>query len=142
MVLSQFSMQTVLLGAIATAAVLVYLPFMAVGAARASIGYDAAAPRAMFDQLPDWGKRATWAHQNAWEAFAIFTAAALMACVSGVDSDLAREVVVAHVVARSLFPVFYILNIPALRSLMFGVGSLASFTLMYLSVMQSLANAR
>lgn len=139
MFLSQLPIQTVLLGAIATAAFLVYLPFMAVGYARATKGYDTSAPRAMFDQLPDWGKRATWAHQNGWEAFAIFTAAALMAYVVGVDSDSARWAVVLHLIARTLFPLFYIFNIPPLRSLMFGIGSLASYSLMYLSILQSLS---
>lgn len=138
--LANLSMKTLLLGAIAVEAFLVYLPFVAVAYARVRNKPDFSAPRAMFDQLPDWAKRATWAHQNAWEAFAIFTAAALMAIVSGVDSDLARLQVIAHVSARTLFPVFYIANIPALRSLMFGIGSLSAFALMFASVTHSMGS--
>jgi uncharacterized MAPEG superfamily protein len=139
MLLSQFSISAVLLMAIAAAAALVYAPFMAVGFARMSAGYDMNAPRAMFDRLPEWGKRATWAHQNSWESFLLFTAAALMAYVSGVSSDTVRWAVVAYLVARLLFSVFYILNVAPLRSLMFAVGSTAIFTLMSESIRTVLA---
>ena len=137
---SNFSMHTLLLGAIAIEAVLVYLPFLAVGYARVTNDYDIGAPRAMFDKLPEWAKRATWAHQNSWEAFAIFTAAALMAYVAGVDSDTARLQVIVHVVARLLFSVFYIANIPLLRSLMFAIGSVCAFSLMFASVTHSMGS--
>jgi uncharacterized MAPEG superfamily protein len=130
-------MQAILISAIAIAAFLVYAPFFVVGLARAQAGFDTHAPRALFDQLPDWGKRATWAHQNAWEAFAIFTAAALMTAVVGVNSEIVLWLVGAHLLARSLFPVFYILDIPILRSMMFALGSLSSFTLMGLSIVQA-----
>ena len=137
---ANLSMHTLLLGAIAIEAFLVYLPFLAVGYARVANDYDMGAPRAMFDKFPDWAKRATWAHQNSWEAFAIFTAAALMAYVSGLDTDTARVQVIAHVVARLLFSVFYIANIPLLRSMMFAVGSVAAFSLMFASVTQSMGS--
>ncbi len=137
---SNFSIHTLLLGAIAIEAFLVYLPFLAVGYARVTNGYDMGAPRAMFDDFPDWAKRATWAHQNSWEAFAIFTAAALMAYVSGVDTDMARLQVVSHVAARTLFSVFYIANIPLLRSLMFAIGSVSAFSLMFASVTHSMGS--
>jgi uncharacterized MAPEG superfamily protein len=139
MLLSQFSVSAVLLMAIAAAAALVYVPFMAVGFARMASGYDMNAPRAMFDRLPEWGKRATWAHQNSWESFLLFTAAALMAYVSGVSSDTVRWALVAYLGARLLFSVFYILNVAPLRSLMFAVGSTAIFTLMSESIRTVLA---
>lgn len=139
MLFSSLSMKTLLLGSIAVEAFLVYLPFVAVALARVTNDYDIAAPRAMIDKLPDWAKRANWAHQNAWEAFAIFTAAALMAYVSGLDNETARLQVMAHVGARLLFPVFYIANIPLLRSLMFAIASVCAFSLMFASVTQSMA---
>jgi hypothetical protein len=73
----------ILLYCIAAAAALIYLPFMVVGYARVSVGYDMGAPRAMFDKLPPYAQRATWAHQNSFETFMIFAAAALMAYVTG-----------------------------------------------------------
>lgn len=121
---------------IVAAAVLIYVPFLAVGFARMQVGYDIAAPRAMFDKLPAYAQRATWAHQNSFEAFMIFAAAALMAYVTGVNSDLAVKAAIAFVVVRLLYSVFYIANIPIGRSLMFAIGSLCSATLFVLSLLQ------
>ena len=130
------SVSAILLYSIVGAVILVYAPFLVVGLARAQVGYDTSAPRAMFDKLPPYGKRATWAHQNGFEALIIYTAAALMAYVTGVDSDWAKLAAVAFLVARSLYPVFYILDIPILRSMMFAIGSLSGWTLFALSLLK------
>src|SRR5919199_5557088 len=90
----------ILLYCIVAAAVLIYLPFLIVGYARVKVGYDTRAPRAMFDKLPPYGQRATWAHQNSFEAFMIFAAAALMAYVTNQDSSLAAGAAIAFVFAR------------------------------------------
>ncbi|MGH1396599.1 MAG: MAPEG family protein [Trichormus sp.] len=127
----------ILLYAIAAAAVLIYVPFLVVAYARARSGFDYSAPRAIFDKLPPYAQRATWAHQNSFETFMVFAAAALMAYVTGVDSVIAVWAAIAFVVARLLFSIFYILNIPLLRSLMFGIGSLSSITLVVLSIMKA-----
>ena len=127
----------ILLYCIAAAAVLIYLPFLVVGYARMSVGYDTRAPRAMFDKLPAYAQRATWAHQNSFEAFMIFAAAALMAYVTGQNSSLATGAAIAFVIARSLYSVFYILNIPVGRSLMFGIGSLSTTILFVLSLLSA-----
>ncbi|BAB76362.1 MAPEG family protein [Anabaena sp. FACHB-709] len=127
----------IFLYSIAAAAVLIYLPFLVVGYARARAGYDVSAPRAMFDKLPPYGQRATWAHQNSFEAFMVFAAAALMAYVTGVNSPTAAWAAIAFLVARLLYSIFYILNIPLLRSLMYAIGSLGSGTLFVLSIIQA-----
>ncbi len=127
----------IFLYSIAAAVVLIYLPFLVVSYARARVGYDMSAPRAMFDKLPPYAQRATWAHQNSFEAFMIFAAAALMAYVTGQNSSLATGAAIAFVVARSLYPVFYILNIPVGRSLMFGIGSLSTTILFVLSLLSA-----
>jgi uncharacterized MAPEG superfamily protein len=41
----------------------------------------------MFDRLLPYAQRATWAHQNAFEALTIFTPAAFMAYITGVESS-------------------------------------------------------
>ncbi len=130
-----FTISSVLLYSIVGAVILIYLPYLVVAYGRAQIGYDVYAPRAMFDKLPSYAQRATWAHQNSFEAFMIYSAAALMAYMTGVDSALAAKVAIAFLIARALYSLFYILNIPIGRSLMFGVGSLSSFTLFGLSLM-------
>ena len=134
--LSQLPASAVFLYCLAAAAVLIYLPFLVVGYARVQVGYDIAAPRAMFDKLPAYAQRASWAHQNAFEAFMIFSAAALSAYVTGVNSPLAVGAAIAFVVARLFHSVFYITNVPLARSLMFAIGSLCSFTLIVLSLLQ------
>ncbi len=131
-----FSVSSILLYSVVGAVILIYLPFLVVGYGRAKVGYDVSAPRGMFDQLPDYAKRATWAHQNSFEAFMIYSAAALMAYTTGVESDLAIKVAIAFLIARTLYSVFYILNIPIGRSLMFAIGSLSTYTLFGLSLMQ------
>ena len=130
------SVSTILLYSIVAAAISVYLPFLLVAYARAKVGYDTSAPRAMFDQLPDYAKRATWAPQNGFETFMIYSAAALMAYVTGVSSSLAAVCAIAFVILRLLFSLFYITNVPIARSLMFGLGSLCTYTLFGLSLIK------
>lgn len=133
---SQLPASVVFLYCIVAAVILIYLPFLVVGYARVKVGYDIAAPRAMFDKLPPYAQRATWAHQNSFEAFMIFAAAALMAYVTGVNSNLAIGAAIAFVIARFLYSVFYVADIPIGRSLMFAIGSLCSGTLFVLSLLQ------
>lgn len=134
--LQQFSVPTTLLYCIVIAAVLIYLPFLVVAFGRMQAGYDMAAPRAMFDKLPAYAQRATWAHQNSFESFMLFSAAALMAYVTQVNSPWAVGAAVAYVAARFLYSAFYIFNLPPFRSLMFGIGTLSIGSLMALSLMQ------
>lgn len=136
MSLSQLPVPAIFLYSIVVAAVLIYLPYLLVAFARVQVGYDLAAPRAMFDKLPPYAQRATWAHQNSFEGFMVFAAAALMAYVTGVTSPQGVNAAIAFNIARLLYSIFYITNIPLLRSLMFGIASFSSGTLFYLSLMQ------
>jgi uncharacterized MAPEG superfamily protein len=126
----------IFLYSIVAAAALIYAPFLVVGYARFSIGYDFSAPRTMFDKLPPYAQRATWAHQNSFETFMVFSVAAMMAYVTGVNSPWAVVAAIAFIVARLLYSIFYIVNIPILRSLMFAIGGLGSATLFILSLIQ------
>ena len=124
-----------LLYGIAIAGGLVYLPYLVVAYGRLSIGIDMNAPRAMFDRLPDYAKRATWAHQNSFEVFALFVAAALTTYVTDSYSEQTSLYVLAFIAARILFSLFYILNLPFLRSPMWAIsmvciGSLFSASLL------------
>ncbi len=130
------SVDVILLYSIVGAVILAYAPFLVVGWGRFQAGYDLAAPRALFDQLPPYAQRATWAQQNSFEALIIYGLAALMAYATGVDSDWAKIAAIAFVIARSLYSLFYILNIPIGRSLMFAIGSLSGWTLFALSILQ------
>jgi uncharacterized MAPEG superfamily protein len=129
-----FSVSATLLYGIVGAVILTYFPYLFVATGRFQVGYDLSSPRAMFDKLPPYAQRATWAHQNCFEALIIFTAAALMAYVTGVESDWAKVSTLVFVVSRLFFSLFYIFDIPPLRSLMFAIGSASSFTLFALSL--------
>ncbi len=67
----------------------------------------------------------------------VFSAAALMAYVTGVTSVTAVWAAIAFVVARLLYSIFYIVNIPLLRSLMFAIATTSSATLFILSIIQA-----
>ena len=134
MMLLQLPVSTILLDSIAAGAVLVYAPYLVVAYGRLQVGYDLNAPRAMFDKLPAYAQRATWAHQNSFETFVVFAAAALMAYATGQNSDQAGWAALVFVITRLLFSVFYILNVPLARSLMFGIGSFCTATLFILSL--------
>jgi uncharacterized MAPEG superfamily protein len=135
---ANFSTSTILLGSIAAAAALVYFPYLIVAITRFQVGYDLSAPRSTFDKLPDYGKRANWAHQNSWEAFMLYSAAALMAYTTHQDSQTVVNCAIGFTVARLLYSIFYIINIPLGRSLMFGVGSVAIYTLMSMSILSTM----
>ncbi|MEN9224518.1 MAG: MAPEG family protein [Thermostichus sp. HHBFW_bins_43] len=143
--LQNLSLESIPLFSIAAAMFLVYLPMGVVGYARARVGYDISAPRAMFDKLPPYGQRATWAHQNGFETFGMFSAAALVAYVTRPHGDpwylgLSGEEGVAllcgvFLVARLFYNLCYIADIPIGRSLSFLAGSLATLGLLLISLL-------
>ena len=70
-----FAWSLVLAGAVVIASLI------PLGAGRSQADFslaDLAAPRAMFERLPAWGKRAQWAHQNCFEAFGLHAPACLL----------------------------------------------------------------
>ncbi|USR93078.1 MAPEG family protein [Phormidium yuhuli AB48] len=125
----QWSDSLILLLAIALAAVLIYLPYLLVGYARFRVGYDLAAPRAMFDRLPAYAQRATWAHQNSFETFLPFAAAALIAYVTHGESATTTWAALIFLAARVVYSGCYIFNVPLVRSASFVIGSLATLVL-------------
>ena len=130
------SVSLILLYSIVGAVILTYAPFLVVAWGRLQLGYNQSAPRAMFDKLPAYAQRATWAHQNSFEALTIYGLAALMAYITGVTSDWAKIAAIAFIIVRLLYSVFYILNVPLGRSLMFAIGSLSGWTLFALSILR------
>jgi uncharacterized MAPEG superfamily protein len=104
------------------------------GAARSQANFqmaDLAAPRAMFERLPAWGKRAAWAHQNCFEAFTLHAPAALLCLLAGVGAapEGTPLGVTAAAVAAWLHPALrlayigaYLGNVPPLRGLCWAGG--------------------
>jgi uncharacterized MAPEG superfamily protein len=128
---------TILLYSIAAAIVTVYVPFSVAAIARVQLGKEAlSAPRAMIERLPPYAQRATWAHENGFEVLLVYGLAALCAYVTGVESTWGAIAAIVFVVARLFYALFYILDLPPLRSLSFGIGTACSVTLFILSYRQ------
>ena len=78
---------TIPLACIAAAFALIYAPRIAVVVAQAkqAEGFDNKHPRDQQAKLTGWGRRANAAHLNAFESFAPFAAAVLVAHVTHAD---------------------------------------------------------
>ena len=91
---------------------------------------DLAALRSMFDRFPAWGKRASWAQQNSFEAFAMHAPAALLAVVAVLNGHalpgIAVAVALAHPVLRVAYISAYLLKVPIARSVAWFLGLLCS----------------
>ena len=105
---------------------------------------DMAAPRAMFDRLPAWGQRASWAHQNSFEAFSLHAPAAILslvaACETGPLPGLAIAAAFLQPGLRLLYIGAYVGNIPPLRSLCWA-SALMCTGVLYLEALKALLQA-
>ena len=107
------------------------------GAARSQADFtldDMKAPRAMFERLPAWGQRASWAHQNSFEAFTLHAPAALLALIAvlqvGELPGLAIPAALVQPLLRFIYLPAYVANIPALRGLCWA-GALLCTGILY-----------
>jgi uncharacterized MAPEG superfamily protein len=110
------------------------------GAARSKANFqmaDLAAPRAMFDRLPAWGKRAAWAHQNCFEAFTLHAPAALLCLLAGVGGPVAVVAAWLHPALRLAYIAAYVANVPPLRGLCWA-GGLTCSGILYLEGLKTL----
>ena len=78
-------------------------------------------------------QRANAAHLNAFEAFAPFAAAVLMAQVAGVDPSQVALLALTFIGLRVLHGLFYLFDVPALRSLAWLGGFVCMAWLMVLA---------
>jgi uncharacterized MAPEG superfamily protein len=91
---------------------------------------DLAAPRAMFERLPAWGKRASWAHQNSFEAFTLHAPACLLVLLAApqltASAGLSAAAAWLHPLLRLGYIGAYVANVPPLRSLCWAGGILCT----------------
>ena len=138
--MSLVSVPNIFLYSLPVAAFWVYLPYLVVASARVKLAQSMddpmeafSRPRFYTDKLPDYAQRANWAHQNSFESLILYAPAALMAYVTDQTTMAALLAVIAYLIGRLFFSVFYILNVAPLRSLMFGIGSISIFSLYLMS---------
>ena len=99
---------------------------------RIQAGYSVenmAAPRALFNELPEFGKRAVWCHQNCWESISIHAPACLFCLLTVPEANIAILAAFAHPILRLLYIFAYVFNIPAMRGLTWAFGILSTLIL-------------
>ena len=99
---------------------------------RVKAGYSVdnmSAPRALFNELPEFGKRAVWCHQNCWESISLHAPATILCLISGVDSDFAELSAWIHPALRFLYILSYVFNFPIARGLFWASGLISTFIL-------------
>ena len=99
---------------------------------RIKAGYsmeNMSAPRALFDELPDFGKRAVWCHQNCWESISIHAPACLLCLITLPDSNLSLLAALVHPLLRLLYILAYVFNIPIARGIIWASGVFTTLVL-------------
>ena len=99
---------------------------------RVKAGYsmeNMSAPRALFDELPNFGKRAVWCHQNCWESISIHAPACLLCLITLPDSNLSLTAAWIHPLLRFLYIGAYVFNIPIARGLLWASGIFSTLIL-------------
>jgi uncharacterized MAPEG superfamily protein len=114
--------------------IVVLLPFPWTLLAKTSKRYDNRTPRTYLAGLEGWRARAQAAHQNAWEALALFTAAVVVAGQAGGSSEWINTLAIVFVVTRVLHGVLYVSNLASLRSLVWFVSMACVVSMFFVSV--------
>ena len=108
---------------------------------RIKAGYSVenmSAPRALFNDLPDFGKRAVWCHQNCWESISLHAPACLLCMLTIPESNLAIIAAWLHPLVRLLYIPAYVFDIPAARGLCWATGILSTILLYKEGILQIL----
>jgi uncharacterized MAPEG superfamily protein len=105
---------------------------------RWGVGYDNHQPRESQERFEGWRKRAHYAQLNGYEAFAPFAFGLLCAELAGVPRHVLHGLGVGFLVARVLHGLFYVLDRPSLRSIVWSAG-LACALLLYVAALYRLA---
>jgi uncharacterized MAPEG superfamily protein len=116
----------------------VFLPYLWVIVAKAKPGYDNRAPRAQLEAAEGFRQRANWAHLNAFEAFAPFAAAVIIAHLLHVSQGTVDGLALAFVSFRIIHGICYLMDWAALRSLAW-VGGFACVIGLFLSAADAVA---
>lgn len=123
---------TILIWCLFIAALLPFIAKMPLAFAMNKLGgYDNNHPRAQQSKLTGFGARALAAHQNAFESLIIFAAAIILAIATDNTGTTVQYLAIAHIIARLLYNILYLVNQGTLRSLVWALGITASFTIIW-----------
>lgn len=115
---------TTLIICLLIAIILPYLVKLPVASAmsKAKGGYDNNHPREQQNGLQGFGARAVGAHQNCFESLSIFSTAVLTAMITNHVSLMIQSLAVIYIVSRIVYIFLYLMDLAALRSLVWFVG--------------------
>jgi len=99
-----------------------WLPLLWTVLAKAGVPYDNHAPRAGLARASGYRERANWAQQNAWEAFAPFAAAVIIAWLMKLPLARLNAAAALFILARVAHGVCYVTDHASLRSLCWLLG--------------------
>ncbi len=92
-------------------------------------GYNNYHPREQQSKLTGFGARALAAHQNAFESAILFAPAVILAIATGNTQQIIVALAIIHIIARVLYNILYLLNLGLLRSIMWTIATLSSFSI-------------
>ncbi len=95
---------------------------------------DAQHPRIQATELRGVAARAYAAQLNSWEALALFSTAVIVAHLANADPEASATAAVVFVIARVIYPVFYLANRAPLRTLTFVIGFICCLRLFGLAI--------
>lgn len=84
--------------------------------------YDNRHPRQQQSQLTGVGARAMGAQANSWETLQIYTAVLFIAYAAGVDLARLDLVSILFLVLRVIYVALYLMDLAALRSIVYSLG--------------------
>ena len=98
------------------------LPYVWTVVAKAGTAYDNHVPREVMARATGYRQRANWAQQNAWEAFAPFAAAVIIAWLMKVPLAKLNAAAAVFIFARVAHGLCYLGNYATARSLAWLIG--------------------
>jgi uncharacterized MAPEG superfamily protein len=116
------------MSSIAVAWLLIYAPrILVIIASRQQFGrLENNHPRDQQAKLSGWGRRALAAHENAFESFAPFAAAVLVAHIGGGDPRWIEIGAATYLISRVVYIALYVANLGLPRTAVWAVGLLST----------------
>lgn len=126
---------TTLVICLALAALLPYLAKLPVMKEMSKLGgYDNRHPREQQAKLTGYGARALAAHQNAFEALIVFSAAVSICLSTQIYHSFIQFLAIVFIILRVIYHYLYLIDKNRLRSLVWGLSMLCAFGMMVSSI--------
>jgi uncharacterized MAPEG superfamily protein len=107
------------------------MPIAATLTAKSRKDFDNANPREWLAKLDGFRARANAAQLNSFEALPLFAAAVIIAHLRGASQGTIDLLAMGFIAARVVFIALYLANLPALRSLAWGIAMLCTVAMFF-----------